>query len=250
MKETRLIMGMPVTVEIVDSSAPLVDINRVFAYFHKIDEQFSTYQPTSEISRINSGEIQLGDASPRMKEIFALAEKTKQETRGFFDIDNGRILDPSGVVKGWAIERAGELLRAAGRQHYYIEAGGDITIAGNNAEGVPWQVGIRHPFDLPKIVKVLSVTNCGVATSGTYLRGQHVYNPHHRGEPIVNIVSLTVIGPNICDADRYATGALAMDRAGIAFIDSLPGFEGYMIDRYGVATMTRDFEQYCLPTTA
>ena len=71
----------------------------------------------------------------------------------------------------------------------------------------------------------------GVATSGTYIRGLHIYNPRGGNEPVSDIVSLTVIGPNIHDADRFATAAFAMGAAGINFIEQLPGYEGYIIDK-------------------
>jgi len=84
----------------------------------------------------------------------------------------------------------------------------------------------------------------GIATSGSYLRGQHIYNPHTPQEKLLEIVSLTVIGENVLEADRFATAAFAMGRDGINFIEQLPGFEGYAIDKNGLATMTSNFELY------
>ena len=93
-------------------------------------------------------------------------------------------------------------------------------------------------------MKTLWLQDCGIATSGTYIRGQHIYNPKKRGEPVTEIVSLTVIGPNVYEADRFATAAFAMGSAGIHFIEDLEGFEGYMIDPHGLATYTSGFERY------
>ena len=105
-------------------------------------------------------------------------------------------------------------------------------------------MGIQNPFNINEIVKVLAVTDCGVATSGTYVRGQHIYNPRN-AEPLnTSIVSLTVIGPNIYEADRFATAAFAMGEDGIAFIEDLEGFEGYQIDNTGLATITSGFERF------
>jgi thiamine biosynthesis lipoprotein len=117
-------------------------------------------------------------------------------------------------------------------------------VAGNHSHGQPWRVGIRNPFNTNEIVKVLAVSDCGVATSGSYIRGQHIYNPKNKGQPLAEIVSVTVIGPTIYDADRFATAAFAMGRAGIRFIEQLEGFEGYMIDRRGLATFTSGFARY------
>lgn len=246
MKQTRIIMGMPVTVDVVDADVTGEIFETVFAYFVYVDATFSTYKAESEISRINRGELTLGRASANMQTIFALAEATKKVTAGYFDMQRNGVYDPSGIVKGWAILQAAELLRGNGFANYYVDAGGDIQMAGTNAEGQPWRVGIRNPFNPQEIVKVLSLTDCGVATSGTYVRGQHIYNPKAGGQPISEIVSLTVIGPDIYQADRFATAAFAMGPDGISFIENLPGFEGYMIDQNGLATYTSDFERHVL----
>src|SRR5262249_26902285 len=113
-----------------------------------------------------------------------------------------------------------------------------------NSQGQPWRVGIRNPFHMQQIVKVLAVSDRGVATSGTTIRGQHIYNPKTEGPLVSDVVSITVIGPNIYEADRFATAAFAMGEEGICFIERLEGFEGYMIDRRGRATLTSGFERY------
>ncbi len=244
MKETRILMGMPVTVEIVDLSATKDEIEKIFTYFTYVDEKFSTYKKTSEIMAINSGEIKEKDASGDMKEVFALSEETRRLTDGYFDIKKpDGSYDPSGLVKGWAIKRAADILTKDGFENYYVEAGGDIQVRGHNANDEKWKVGIRNPFNRDQNVKVVYVETEGVATSGTYIRGQHIYNPHEVG-PLEEIVSLTVIGPNIYEADRFATAAFAMGRKGIYFIENLAGFEGYMIDKDGQATETSQFGAY------
>jgi thiamine biosynthesis lipoprotein len=244
-KQTRLLMGMPITVLAQDAGATQDDLDQVFDYFQSVDERFSTYTATSEVSRLNRGELAADQLSVDLREALALGEQTRRETHGYFDMLRDGICDPSGVVKGWAIQRASELLRARGCASFYIDAGGDIAVAGL-LDGALWRVGIRNPFDRAQIVKALAITDCGVATSGTAVRGQHIYNPHDLATPLDEIVSLTVIGPNVCDADRFATGAFAMGRAGVRFIEDLPGFDAYMIDRHGMATYTSGFERYTL----
>jgi thiamine biosynthesis lipoprotein len=238
-------MGMPITVEVLDSDDEGL-IESVFAYFTHIDETFSTYKDTSEISAINAGRVALNAASPEMRAVFAMAEQTRIETDGYFNIWRGDRYDPAGIVKGWAIANAADILRLAGCANFYVDAGGDIEAAGRNADGQPWRVGIRNPFNIRQIVKVLAIDNCGVATSGTYIRGQHVYDPHAPGRSIDEIVSLTVIGPNVYEADRFATAAFAMGRRGIIFIEGLAEFEGYMIDADGMATPTSGFGRYVI----
>ncbi len=237
-------MGMPITVEVIDARATADVVGEVFAYLEYVDEKFSTYKEHSEISLINRHALTLTQASEDMKTVFALAEQTKQETEGYFDIAHAGTFDPSGLVKGWAVYNAAEILRQKGFEDYYVEAGGDIEVAGKNSQGRNWRVGIRNPFNLNEIVKVLSLTGCGVATSGTYIRGQHIYNPKEAGQLITEVVSLTVIGPDVYEADRFATAAFAMGREGIFFVESLVGFEGYMIDRNGQATLTSGFQRY------
>lgn len=245
MKETRTIMGMPVKVEIVDMHASVEDFEAVFSYLREVDEKFSTYKEGSEISRINSGELAPGDASGEMREVFRLAEETKVQTRGFFDIKTpSGAYDPSGLVKGWAIRNAARLLEARGLKNFYVDVGGDIEARGTGENGEPWKVGIQNPLKTDEIVKVLNLRNAGVATSGTYLQGAHIYDPHQKAAPSHDIVSLTVVGPDVYEADRFATAAFAMGRDGILFIDGLDGFEGYMIDTSGMATMTRGFAHY------
>ena len=244
MIETRVIMGMPVIIEVVDPGVTAKDLDSVFAYFEYVDRKFSTYKPDSEISMINRQELALDQSSEDMQTIFALAEQTRLETNGFFNIDREGRYDPSGIVKGWAILAAADLLRQAGFKNYYVDAGGDIQVSGQNAQGQDWRVGIQNPFNPMEIVKVLALRDCGVATSGTYVRGQHIYDPTNRDQIVTGLVSLTVVGPDIYEADRFATAAFAMGPAGINFIEQLAGFEGYMIDPHGLATYTSGFERY------
>jgi len=237
-------MGMPITVEIVDPAATAAALDRVFDYFNYVDRKFSMYKDDSEISAINRRELSVAAASADMRAVFALAEQTRQETDGYFDIERGGRYDPSGLVKGWAIFHAAEILSADGFENFYVDAGGDIQAVGHNSRGQDWRVGIRSPFNSTEIVKVLAVSNRGVATSGTYVRGQHIYRPQAEAPLETDIVSLTVVGPDIYEADRFATAAFAMGAAGIEFIEGLDGFEGYMIDRHGQATLTSGLGRY------
>ncbi len=235
---------MPITVEIVDINADQKSLDLIFEYFTFIDNKFSTYKKESEISQINMGLINEAKYSKEMREIFELSEKTKQETEEYFDIrkPNG-FLDPSGLVKGWAIHNASNTLKSMGYKNFYIEAGGDIETFGKNKEGKPWTIGIRNPFNTDELIKILEVENKGVATSGNYIRGNHIYDPLNK-DVVADIASLTVIGPNIYEADRFATAAFAMGKDGIFFIENLPGFEGYIVDKNGTATMTHGFNKY------
>ncbi len=246
MKDSRIIMGMPVILEIIDDEIYQDIIDSVFDYFTYVDQKFSTYKEDSEISKINNKQISEDEYSEDMKTIFSLSEKTKKETDGFFDVMNNGICDPSGIVKGWAIHNAAEILRKKGIKNFYVEAGGDIEVEGYNKDGESWSVGIKNPFNENEIIKVIHLpSGMGIATSGTYIRGQHIYNPKLESKALTdNILSLTVIGPNIYEADRFATAAFAMGKEGINFIQRLEGFEAYMINSAGLATLTTNFEKY------
>jgi thiamine biosynthesis lipoprotein len=247
MRATRILMGMPITVDVVETSEAAI-LEAVFAYFEAVDCRFSTYRPDSEIAAINHGSLDVGQYSREMREVLALAEQTKRDTDGYFDIRTGNgSLDPSGIVKGWAIRNAASIIAESGPRDFYIDAGGDIQTSGKNVDGKEWTVGIRNPFEAAQIIKIVQPRGHGVATSGTYVRGQHIYDPHAPGRPIDDIVSLTVIGADVLEADRFATAAFAMGRAGIEFIEQRPGVEGYLVDRKGRATLTSGFEEYCAP---
>lgn len=239
-------MGMPVTVEIVGGAQH--DLEPFFAYFTAVDARFSPYKQESEASRINRKEIAPDAYSADMNEIIDLAEETKRATQGYFDVTRpDGTFDPSGIVKGWAINNAALLAISHGHANFWIEAGGDIQTAGTNEHGSPWSVGLQSPFHAHDIVKVIYPHGSGIATSGTYIRGRHIYDPF-TGQPVdTSCVSLTVIGPDVYEADRFATAAFAMGPDGIHFIEALPGFEAYAIDRDGVATHTSGFTNYLTP---
>ena len=246
MKQTQIIMGTPVVVEIIGKEARQELFDEVFSYFKYVDEKFSTYKDESEITAINKKRIKKENWSTDMKNIFELSEKTKKDTRGYFDIVTpAGDYDPSGIVKGWSIWNASNILKSCGVENFSVEAGADIETFGKNAVGEPWCVGIQNPFNKKReIVKKVYLKDKGIATSGNYVRGEHIYNPKDKNANLKDIVSLTVIGPNIFEADRYATAAYAMGRDGIIFIEELEGFEGYSIDKDGIATMTRGFNNY------
>jgi thiamine biosynthesis lipoprotein len=243
-KRTWLQMGMPITVRIQDDAGGPADIAAVIAFLDEVDRRYSPFRETSDVSRLNAGTLAPDEVSEEFASILRLCEQTREETDGYFDpVRNGR-LDPSGLVKGWAIERAAHLLAARGFANYFVDAGGDVRAVGLNADGQPWRVGIRNPFRRDEVVKVLAVSNRGVATSGTAIRGPHIYDPYSAGPLETDLVSLTVVGPTIYEADRLATAAFAMGRDGPSFIATRPNLEAYAVMTDGTATFTQGFRDY------
>ncbi len=240
-KQTHFIMGMPVTL-ISPDTLNLTDINEVFDFLRYVDNRYSPFIDTSVVAQINRQELTKNNYDDELKELLTWADKTKHESNKYFDVWHNHTFDPSGIVKGWALKKASEMLRKVA-DNFYIEAGGDIQVAGINETSVPWRIGIRNPFNRHENVAVIGLSDYAVATSGTAIRGQHIYDPVH-GDLLEDIVSLSVVAPDIIDADRIATAAFAMGIRGIEFIETLPGYEGYMISKDAVATMTSNWHRF------
>lgn len=203
MHRVEHVMGMPVVVEIRGDEADPGVLDDVFAWFDRVDETFSTYKRDSAISRIARGELDVADADPDVAWVLARCEELRVETGGYFDANAGGSLDPSGLVKGWSVDRAAALLDAADVREFAVNAGGDMRVRGG------WRVGIQHPTERGAVARVLEADDLAVATSGEYARGAHVLDPH-TGAPPSGILSVTITGPDLATADAYATAAFAM----------------------------------------
>lgn len=244
MKQTRILMDMPITVEVVGSDVPQSTLDDVFAYFERVEDKFSTFREDSQISLFNQGKLALEQLDEEVVEVLDLCQQTSADTFGYFDIFiHGRI-DPAGLVKGWAIRNAAEILAKNGLQNYFVSAGGDIQVAGKNIQNNCWTVGIQDPLDKGKIIKKVKLTTEGIATSGTYQRGQHIVNPHQPEKKLTDTLSLTVIGPDIYEADRFATAAFAMGSKCLDFISSRPELAAFTVDHLGKTHQTDNFNQY------
>lgn len=238
-------MGMSVAVEVLDPGVKSSDLNAVLDYFHEIDQTFSTYKKTSEISKINKKLLKIEDATPLVKKILKLSEETKHDTHGYFDIKIEGFIDPSGLVKGYAIFEGSKMLMKKGYKNFYIEIGGDIDIRGLK-NGMKWKVGIKNPIKTLENAKVLYLSDQGIATSGNYERGMHIYNPIKK--KLANeLASVTIVAQNAYEADRFATAVFAMGEKGIDFLEEKKGIEGFLITRDGKELVTNGFFQYLLP---
>lgn len=223
MHRVEHIMGMPIVVEVRDDGIGPAALDEVFDWFRWVDATFSTFKPASEVSRIAFGELDVADAHPDVQWVLGRCEQLREETRGYFSAYAGGALDPSGLVKGWSVDRAAELLDRACIREYAINAGGDVRVKG------AWRVGIQHPLERNAVAKVLEAEDLAVATSGEYLRGQHVLDPH-TGKPPEGILSVTVTGPDLATADAYATASFAMGaRVAPHWLARLRGYESLLI---------------------
>jgi len=235
---------MPVTVQVVDDEAQDAALQEVFDDFALLDRTFSPFLASSEVSQINRGELRPEDAGQLVTQAISLCHLYEQATDGYFSAWIAGRFDPSGLVKGWAIDRACSILDRHGYRDYFVDAGGDVQTRGRNPEGGPWRVGIRHPVERDKVACVVLASGLAVATSGTYEKGEHILDPHD-GKPAGEWLSFTVVGPDILQADVYATACLAMGVAGLEFMTRVARYEAFAIDHRLRVTYTAGFKALC-----
>lgn len=236
MNRVEHVMGFPVSLRVDDEDVPERAADEVFAWLREVDARFSPYRPDSEVCRYDRGELERQELSDDLVEVLDLCEHYRRATGGAFDARlPGRGLDPNAVVKGWSVQRAADLLRAAGARRFVLNAGGDVVAAGG-----PWRVGVRHPEHADKLCAVLEVTDGAVATSARYERGDHIVDGR-TGRPATGLLSLTVVASSLTEADSVATAAFAMGAEGIGWAASLPGCEVFAVDADGQVLRTEGF---------
>jgi thiamine biosynthesis lipoprotein len=225
MHRVEHVMGFPVSLRVDDENVPESAADAAFAWLREADARFSPFKDDSEVSRYDRGELSSEDLSADLREILDLCEHYRKATGGAFDVRlPGRRLDPCAVVKGWAVQRAADLLTASGATRFVLNAGGDVVAAGG-----PWRVGVRHPEHADKLCTVLELTAGAVATSARYERGDHIIDAR-TGRPATGLLSLTVVAATLTEADSVATAAFAMGPEGVDWAAALPGCEVFAVD--------------------
>jgi thiamine biosynthesis lipoprotein len=236
------IMGMPIVVDVCDGDFEEGAIDSVFDWLRFVDGTFSTYKPDSEICRLNRGELALAEAHPAVRSVLARCERLRVATGGYFDPAapirsahepagcgaHPRPVDPSGLVKGWAIAGAARILERAGARNYCVNGSGDIRLRGRAPDGGRWRIGIQHPLIRDRVAAVLAASDAGIATSGAYVQGHHIIDPH-TGRAPEGVLSVTIVGPDIATADAYATAAYAMGREGAMWCAAVPDYAAMVI---------------------
>ncbi|MCW2646930.1 MAG: thiamine biosynthesis protein [Pseudonocardiales bacterium] len=230
-------MGTVFSIDVRDPVVDPAEIEDVVRWLHWVDATFSTYQPGSQVSRLGRGELTVADCAPEVGEILDRCERLGRDTGGYFSAYPLGVLDPSGVVKGWAIEQASDRLRRAGSTSHCVNGGGDVQCAGDAEPGQPWRVGIAHPLRPGDLAAVVTGTDVAVATSGTAERGAHVIDPH-TSRPAQALASLTLVGRHLTDVDAYATAAFAMGPAARDWVEQMPGIEGFAVALDGTTWRT------------
>lgn len=227
------------TIDIRDPGSWDSAIAAVVGWLHRVDATFSTYRPDSPVSRLGRGEIALADCPPDVGVVLEACAAAAARSDGYFTACPEGRLEPAALVKGWAIQRASDVLRAAGSANHAMSGGGDMQLAGQAAPDRPWRVGVAHPDHRDRLLTVVSGTDIAVATSGTAERGPHIVNPH-TGQPATELRSLTVIGRDLTTVDADATAAFAMGAAARPWLSAQPGREAYALTASGLRWDTRD----------
>jgi thiamine biosynthesis lipoprotein len=233
-------MGTVFSLDIRDAGSWTAAIGEAVAWLHHVDAVFSTYQDDSDISRIRRGTLSVDDASPDVAPVLALCAAVERETGGWFTTRPDGRLDPTGLVKGWAIERASQVLRAHGSGNHSVNGGGDVQLAGEAAPGRPWTVGVIDPLDRTRILTRVSGRDFAVATSGVAERGAHIVNPY-AGGAADGLASATVVGRWLTRVDAYATAAFAMGPDALRWIEARPGYDALIVFPDGTAASTSGF---------
>ncbi|WP_262062722.1 FAD:protein FMN transferase [Streptomyces sp. STR69] len=225
MNRVEHVMGFPVSLRVDDEGIREVTVDALFAWLREVDARFSPFRPDSEVCRYDRGELRLPQLSADLTEVLDLCEQYRVATGGAFDVRlPGRPLDPCAVVKGWSVQRAAELLTAAGARRFVLNAGGDVVVAGG-----PWRVGVRHPEHADQLCTVLELTDGAVATSARYERGDHIVDGR-TGRPATGLLSLSVVATSLTEADATATAAFAMGPEGVDWAAARPGCEVFAVD--------------------
>jgi thiamine biosynthesis lipoprotein len=224
------VMGTVVSFHVAGSGGAASALDRAVAWLHQVDERFSPFRPDSEVTRLADGRLAEADAHPHTREVLALVDLAAADSDGAFDARRWRAdgrIDPSGLVKGWAVERAARDISAA-VDSFSIDAGGDVIVRSAPSRPEPWRIGIRHPDRADRVAAVLRLRDGAVATSAAYERGAHIRDPRDGHVPS-DVRSMTVVGPDLTWADTFATAAYVMGRDGLAWVAGHPGYDALAI---------------------
>jgi FAD:protein FMN transferase len=225
-------MGTIVSFTVIPDSLPVpaarAAVDSACRALRRADEVFSTYDPGSPVSRLRRGEATLSMMPSEVADVLALCQAAKAASHGWFDpwaMPGG--VDPTGLVKGWAVQQAADILRQAGAGAALVNGAGDLAAFGSPAPGERWRVGIRHPWRADALACIVAVS-AAIATSAAYERGGHLIDPA-TGQPATGAASATVTGPDLAMADALATALAVGGDEALAAVGAVDGYAGYLI---------------------
>jgi thiamine biosynthesis lipoprotein len=247
LRHAEHVMGTVVSFDVPDwagrDTGSGTALGRAVGWLHWVDATFSPYRDDSEVSRFGRGVLALADCAPELAEVLAASAEVSARSDGYFTVWPGGRFDPSGYVKGWAIERAAAMLTEAGSVWHSVNGGGDIQCIGDRGPARPWRVGIADPLRPGSLALVITGQDFAVATSGVAERGSHIVNPH-TGQPATGLASLTMVGARLAATDAYATAAFAMGPAARDWVEGLDGYEAFAVTPGGQVWQTSGLRAY------
>ncbi len=227
-------MGTVFSIDVRAPGVPESVLADAIGWLHRMDATFSTYRDDSWISRLDRDEVDLVDCPQVVRDVLAACEELRAGTAGTFDHYATGRLDPSGYVKGWAIEQVSDRLEAAGSTNHCINGGGDVQCVGRPAADREWRVGIAHPLNAGQTVATASGQRIAVATSGFAERGLHIIDPFTR-RAVDDWASVSVVGARISLVDAAATAAAAAGGDAVAWLTERE-LSAVLVDRVGAVT--------------
>jgi thiamine biosynthesis lipoprotein len=208
-------MGMPFTVQFhepASEDAAAAAVKQFHAALMHADDVSSLFKDDSELSRLNRGEITVDECEPEMLEIMQACEWYRGATLGGFDARRPEALDPSGIVKGWAVAKGAADFDNVGARAWMVGASGDILVSGGTST---WRIGIADPRVKgdPAGSPVIDVVTLGgklraLATSGSAQHGDHIWDPA-TGVGARHYLQVSVIAGDMVTADAWATAIAA-----------------------------------------
>lgn len=165
---------------------------------------------------------------------------------------SGMAVDLGGIAKGYAADRAVQLLAEHGITSAILNLGGNITVVGTRPDGNPWRVGVKDPNQLESYVCILALTDETLSTSGAYERFfeedgvtyHHIIDPATGAPSDSDLLSATVISPTGSLDDAMSTAFFVMGADGaLDYWRTHTGFELVLIQKSGAILVTEGLER-------
>jgi len=178
----------------------------------------------------------------------------RTDTKGRVRLPSGVRIDLAGVAKGWTADRVADIL--AERGPCLVDAGGDLAARGRPAGLIGWPIAISNPRDVDRDLAMVMLADAGVATSGVDFRrwkhsssdAHHLIDPRTGGPSTTDVLTATVIGPTVAEADVYAKVALLHGAsAGRSYLLS-HGLAGLIVRQDGTVITTPRWRQFTYAT--
>ena len=244
------VMGLPVSVHVrgprAGEPAVAAAVAAAMEELRADDATFSTWRSDSPLNRIRRAELAIPDAGTRVRRVAQLCAQAAQRTGGSFSAwlpgpDGVPAFDPTGLVKGWAVEQAFDTLvgrlAALGRYDAIVSAGGDVVACCTRTDTADWSVAVEDPRDRSRTLLTFPLRTGAVATSGTAARGEHVVDPA-TGSPPTGLLSATVVGPSLLWADVYATAAFVRGPEAAEWVATVPDHAAVLVGSDGTVRTT------------